>query len=77
MNPNNLINLDSLQKHLDQNIPEEVLLDSSTELTLLPDLTKQPSEIVLSGQFEDITEIEASFDSHNFDNPVVNLWEEE
>lgn len=77
MKDNNLINLDSLQKHLDENIPEEVLLDSSTELTLLPDLTKPPSEIIRLGQFEDITEVEASFDSHNFDNPVVELWEEE
>lgn len=77
MKDNNLVNLDSLQKHLDQILPEEVLLDSSTELTLLPDPTKKPSEIVLNGQFEDITEIEDSFDSHSFENPIIELWEEE
>lgn len=72
-----LVNLDSLQNHLDENIPEEVLLNSSIELPQLPDLSKQPREIVITGKFEDITEIDLDFDSHSFDNPVVELWEEE
>ena len=69
-----LINLDSLQNHLDETIPEEVLTDSSTELTLLPDVTKKPLEIVQTSKFEEIEE--TNFDSHDFNNPIVDYWDD-
>lgn len=73
-----LHNLDSLQKHLDETIPDEVLLDETAELPLLPNMEEDPQSIILKGKFTDFTELDPEiFESHAFENPVIELFEDE
>lgn len=70
-----LINLDALADHLDDIIPDEVLMDEEATSKLLPDLTRSNLDIVRQASFDEF-EHDDVFDSHHYNNPIIDLLED-
>lgn len=69
-----LLNLDALADHLDDIIPDEVLMDEEATSKLLPDLTRSNLDIVRQASFDEFDH--DMFDSHQCNTPIIDLFED-